>query len=89
MKESSDDKDYGNNGLKSQKIGFTKTGFSKAGFAACSHYNYCHMAKRNCFYEESDPEVQKYCFCFRRNHSNDEKLEQINMIDIENKRSNQ
>lgn len=49
------------------RAGYTKTGFSKAGFGCCGNHVICQMGKRQCHYEEIDPEVKDYCAAYARN----------------------
>lgn len=72
--------------MRKQKNGFTKIGFSRAGFAACSHYKECDMGKDPCFYENIDPEVKEYCFCYQRNHSSQgQEIIEVKDEEIDNK----
>ncbi len=57
------------------KGNFTKTGFSKSGFSCCSHYAVCDMGRKDCFYEQMDPEVKTYCNCYQRNQSKDKDVD--------------
>ena len=47
----------------------TKTGFSKW-FACCGHWTVCDLGKGQCHYEKIDPEVQRCCSAWVRNHVN-------------------
>jgi hypothetical protein len=50
------------------KTGVTQTGFSKSSFGCCARHFICEMGKKECFYQNIDPEVPKLCAAYRRNH---------------------
>lgn len=47
--------------------GFTKTGFTRS-FSCCGHFDYCNMGTEDCYYCETDPNVQECCHAWVRNH---------------------